>query len=184
MKTNLALLIALTLCLGFFSTNNFLFATDNWISTGNLLYPLQDHTATLLQNGKVLIAGYNWQREAELFDPETNNFSVTDSTVYHHSSGGSATLLNNGKVLLVGGRNGQKYAELYNPDSGIFEPVDSLNGVHCYHTATLLADGRVLIAGGQDAAQGVFSGTVIGIDRLGAKQGRKVHGISVWLVLA
>ena len=62
----------------------------------------------------------------------------------------TATLLNNGMVLIAGGYNGSylTIAELYNPATGTFTATGSLNAARYYHTATLLNNGMVLIAGG------------------------------------
>ena len=120
-----------------------------WLATGNMNSIRQEHTATLLKNGKVLIAGWD-SKKGELYDPASGAFSETGSTVNYHRQGVTATLLNDGKVLIAGGVNAQKIAEIYNPETGLFSLTDSLKNVHCYHTATLLPDGRVLIAGGQD----------------------------------
>ena len=64
----------------------------------------------------------------------------------------TATLLNNGQVLIVGGTRhgvgGLAEAELYNPATGTFSTTGSLNTGRYSHTATLLNNGRVLLAGG------------------------------------
>ena len=69
-------------------------------------------------------------------------------------AGATATQLNNGIVLVVGGSdtNGIPLAsaELYNQSTGTFAPTGSLNTARASFTATLLADGTVLVAGGQD----------------------------------
>lgn len=134
------------------SISSMLFAQYNqWVAAGNLMYPRENHTSTLLPDGKVLIlAGSNALQHAELYDPNSDSFSETGNTIKLHYQGSTATLLNNGIVLLVGGVNAQQFAELYDPTTGNFELLDTLNSVHCYHTATLLNDGRVLIAGGQN----------------------------------
>src|SRR5437870_5622932 len=79
----------------------------SWSYTGTLNTARESHTATLLPNGKVLIAAgfdydYNSLNTAELYDPATGTWSRTGSLnmsrVYH-----TATLLLNGKVLVEGG---------------------------------------------------------------------------------
>jgi len=62
----------------------------------------------------------------------------------------SATLLGDGRVLIVGGQNDRVLAsaEIYDPKTGKFSPTGSLDAPSENHTATLMADGRVLIAGG------------------------------------
>ncbi len=122
--------------------------TAQWSYTGDLQIARSYHTATLLNNGKVLIAG-GGERKAELYNSNTGSFSLTGSTKKNFFQGSSATLLPDGRVLLAGGINSQKYAEIYDPAGGLFTATDSLETDHSFHTATLLADGRVLIAAGQ-----------------------------------
>jgi hypothetical protein len=125
--------------------------------------PRYYHTATLLDNGMVLIAGgYNWAvpgscpPHAELYNPAAGTFANAGSLItprYHHT----ATLLNNGKVLIAGGlaANGSlASAELYNPATRTFTPTGRLNTGRAFHTATLLNDGQVLITGGSNSARG------------------------------
>ncbi|MCK4771680.1 MAG: hypothetical protein KAT18_02070, partial [Candidatus Latescibacteria bacterium] len=139
--------------------------------------------AVQLNDGKVLIVGWTTQI-AELYDPTTETFTNADTTVYEHVQGATATLLQNGKVLLVGGTyDGAITAELYDPVTGQFTATDSLNYEHQYHSATLLQNGKVLIAGGRyvtpdsshskcelyDPATGTFTPTAgdLNIDRNG-----------------
>lgn len=124
-------------------------ANGTWIPISHLQKSRQEHTATLLNDGKVLIIGWD-SNQAEWYDPTTRTFALTGSTVKNHRQGSTATLLKNGKVLLVGGVNALKTAEIYDPETGTFSLTDTLRVVHSYHSATLLPDGRVLIAGGQD----------------------------------
>lgn len=119
------------------------------------------HSSTLLPNGEVLIAGgfagsggeYNPYRTAELFDPNSGTFqSIAEMSIGR--SGHTATLLKNGKVLIVGGWTGRYdlrgSAEIYDPATKTFTPTGNLAVERAGNTATLLADGRVLIAGGED----------------------------------
>ena len=133
----------------------------DWKSTGNLIAQRSYHTATLLQNGNVLVAGgfggSGSLDSAELYDPSTGTWSRTGNLVtgrYWHT----ATQLQNGKVLVAGGcsmlpQMGDKIeasAELYDPVSGAWTRTGDLNGVHSQHTATQMQDGKVLVASGDD----------------------------------
>lgn len=118
----------------------------------NLTQERNDHTATLLPNGKVLVAGgYGVSinglgfptNTAELFDPATGRWTPTGSMTNSHGLH-TATLLLNGKVLVVDASG----AELYDPISGTWSRTEPPNASHNVHTATMLPDGRVLVAGG------------------------------------
>ena len=127
-----------------------------FLLTGSLNTARDYHTATLLNNGTVLMVGGQdnptpYLASAELYNPSTGTFSSTTGSLKTPREQHTATLLNNGLVLIVGGYGSGGYlasAELYNPASGTFSPTGSLNNPREYHTATLLSDGTVLIAGG------------------------------------
>jgi len=131
-------------------------APGGFTATGSMATGRSFHTATLLKNGKVLIAGgFNGTAlaTAELYDPATGTFTPTGSMAtprqYH-----SATLLADGRVLVAGGSAYgvvQGSAELYDPASGAFTTTGSLTTARASHSDTLLPDGKVLIAGGRDA---------------------------------
>ncbi|MEO8380264.1 MAG: kelch repeat-containing protein [Acidobacteriota bacterium] len=117
-------------------------------TTGSMLNGRQVHTATLLPNGKVLIAaGYPAFNDPRLYDPARGTFSTTGSMVTSRMEQ-SATMLPNGKVLIAGGYYAGTAAELYDPASGTFTSTGSLNASRYDPTATLLPNGKVLIAGG------------------------------------
>ena len=126
------------------------------------------HTATLLRDGRVLIAGGlvcclvegNTVSEtvtdsAEVFDPATGTFTPTGplgvARALHQ-----ATLLPDGRVLLSGGFGlppaanapDASQSEIYDPVSGHFSPAGALRAGRMLHSAVSLTDGRVLVVGG------------------------------------
>jgi hypothetical protein len=134
-------------------------ATGTFTYTGSLNTGRSSQTATLLNNGMVLIAGGTsppyWSgvsiSSAELYDPATGTFSATGSLNTPRSFH-TATLLNDGMVLIAGGLPATTSAELYNPSTGTFSYTGSLNTGRYWHTATPLNNGMVLIAGGSGGA--------------------------------
>ena len=128
--------------------------------TGDMITRRYLHTATLLNDGRVMIVGgqtiqgtdFKNLSSAELYDPLTGSFSATGSMStprrWH-----TATLLADGRVLIVGGISGptnrdrQASAEIYDPATGEFSSTGQMSIARVFHTATRLADGRVLIAG-------------------------------------
>lgn len=134
--------------------------TPGFVLTGSLNTGRTEHTATLLNNGMVLVAGGNTSNgeplaSAELYDPATGTFTLTGSLNTARRDQ-TATLLNNGMVLIAGGEdgggNGIASAELYNPANGTFTVTGSLNTARQFDTATLLNNGMVLVAGGYNSS--------------------------------
>jgi hypothetical protein len=134
-----------------------------WTTTGSLATERHDHTATLLPNGKVLVAGGENDAgilaSAELYDPATGNWTPTGSLNvprWRHT----ATSLCDGKVLVAGGTSQASAvasAEIYDPATGVWTPTGSLNNARALHTATLLFHGFVLVVGGNSAGGGFLS---------------------------
>jgi N-acetylneuraminic acid mutarotase len=139
-------------------------ATASWSATGSLNTPRRDHTATLLPNGRVLVAGgidtgvtFN---SAELYNPATGTWTPVASMKQGRAEA-TATLLPDGKVLVAGGYSftppassddgNVASAELYNPATGNWTDTGSMNSPRRAHTATRLLNGRVLVVGGADA---------------------------------
>lgn len=130
------------------------------------------HSSTLLPNGKVLIAGgfagsggeYNPYITAELFDPNSGTFESAGNMSIGRSAH-TATLLKNGRVLIVGGWTGRYdlrgSAEIFDPVTRRFTPTGNLVVERAGNTATLLADGRVLIAGGEDRQENAIASAEI-----------------------
>jgi acyl-coenzyme A thioesterase PaaI-like protein len=141
-------------------------ATAAFTATGFMLSPRENHTATLLPSGKVLLAGgQGGGASAELFDPTMGTFATTgsmsDSRFFH-----TATLLSTGKVLVVGGVGATgtavSTAELYDPVAGTFSLTGSMGTARANHTATLLpSNGTVLIVGGIDPTNAALTSAEI-----------------------
>ncbi len=154
------------------------------------------HSSTLLQNGQVLIVGgmnydgsnNTYLQTAVLYNPSTGVFTSTgtgSNAPVSRRSNHTATLLPNGKVLIVGGKNGNssypQTAEIYDPSTGVFTSTGTGNNAplspRSNHTATLLPSGKVLIVGGRhgstylqtseiyDPSTGVFTSTGIPLNQ-------------------
>ena len=141
-------------------------SNGSFAPTGSMAEVRGGHTATLLTNGKVLIAGgdntetdvlpfflpVDGSVKAEVYDPATGRFTSTGNMVTPRV-GQTATLLVNGDVLIAGGWTASQNAsiataEIYHPSTGAFTPTGSMTSPRTGHTATLLLDGKVLITGG------------------------------------
>ena len=128
-------------------------------ATGSMNTARDEHTATLLANGKLLIAGGSKSTtsnstltlaSAELYDPSAGTFSPTGNMTVARLLH-SATLLADGRVLIAGGystfpaQQSLASAELYDPSTGTFTATGSMLTAGAGN-ATLLANGKVLIA--------------------------------------
>jgi hypothetical protein len=135
--------------------------------------PRADQSAVALRDGRILIAGGTTNANvggvtssAEIYDPGTHTFTATGSMTVPRQ-GATATLLNDGRVLLAGGvrnigfRSELSSAELYDPVAGTFTATGSMNTPREGHTATLLRDGRVFVAGGSDNGTHTLDSTEI-----------------------
>lgn len=123
---------------------------------GDLKIPRYHHKAILLNDGRVLIVGgatrdfqkkkdINFIKQAELYNPETGEFTLTGESIIDRSRSFSLTKLKDGKVLFFSGNT----PEIYDPETGKFTISGKTNEyLYSEHTATLLKDGRVLIVGG------------------------------------
>lgn len=147
--------------------------TGQWSLVSPMISARVNPTATLLKNGTVLVVGgYSVNSDccalssAEIFNPGTSSFSTTGFMAVARRNH-TATLLNNGRVLVAGGYNGQdgnidgsgnvNAPELYDPATGTFDATGDMSSVRRYPTANMLLNGKVLIAGGYDGSSTAMS---------------------------
>ena len=116
--------------------------------------PRTGHSATLLQDGRVLVAGGATQSttlaSAELFDPLLNQWSYTGSMAVPRGNH-TATLLADGKVLVASGQNdvdNTTTCEIYDPQTGTWSFAASLPTYRLNAVSVLLYDGTVMVIGG------------------------------------
>jgi len=126
-------------------------------------------TATVLADGSILIVGgfdthaHKTQATAEVFDPQTQTFTLGTSHLTDDRFGHAACRLRDGRVLIVGGTHWRvglpttvlASAEIYDPRTRLFHPaMGHMAAPRDRPTASLLPDGTVLIAGGQNKSEG------------------------------
>lgn len=131
----------------------------SWQPTGDLTTGREFHTATLLPDGKVLVAGgyggdgplHEVLASAELYDPATGVWTPTGSMNTARVSH-TATRLLDGRILVAGGGltgTITATAEIYDPSTGSWSPTGSMATPRSFHTATLLRNGMVLVVAGR-----------------------------------
>lgn len=128
-------------------------------ATGSMTSSRSMPTATLLVDGRVLIAGGSANNgdalaSAELYNPPTRTFSATGSMAVRRVASASVQL-KDGRVMVVGGQDasgdtGKSIAsvELYNPVTGTWSFTGSMNTSRLFPSITLLPSGKVLVVGG------------------------------------
>lgn len=132
-----------------------------WKSAAQMGTPRLGHTATLLPDGRVLVAGgstienANAQgalSSAELYDPSSDSWADTGAMAVAHNFH-TATALENGAVLVAGGLDETssvlRATEMFDPDAQVWVPVGLMTHGRFQHVAALLADGAILVAGGE-----------------------------------
>ncbi|HET7511581.1 MAG TPA: kelch repeat-containing protein, partial [Chthoniobacterales bacterium] len=125
-------------------------ANGQFTPTGDMVVARSSHTSTLLNDGRVLITGGDngpgtkLIKTAELYDPATGQFTLTTKQMSIARSKHTASLLPDGRVLIVGGKN----ADIFDPAAQTFTMTTNSPTNRSSHSAVTLADGSVLITGG------------------------------------
>src|SRR3954451_23000028 len=144
--------------------------TNSWEQTGDMSAARYQPTMTLLDDGRVLVAGGSGDTDnlgavplasAEIFNPDTGAWSDA-AAMSAGRANATATLLKNGRVLVVGGYDDATgdltSAEAYHPDTDTWSPAGALAEARDSATATALPNGDVLVAGG-DGGKGAALAT-------------------------
>ena len=137
--------------------------TWKFTSTGRMITPRTNHSATLLQDGRVVIAGGmnadGTVKASEIYDPTTNTFAA-NGDLNDERWGHDAMLLQDGRVLIIGGRRGTieadnvqhvTTAEMFEPSTGNFVTAGD-TGLPSIQSAFLLPSGKVFLLSGGDVA--------------------------------
>ena len=130
--------------------------TGSSSQTGSLIVRRSRPTATVLADGRVLVAGglggmldrfdqFGLVASAEIYDPSSATWSEAGEMAWGRFTH-TMTVLSDGRVIVIGG--GVKTTEIYDPSTGSWSEAADLLELRHGHTATLLDDGRVLVAGG------------------------------------
>src|SRR3954453_21229573 len=155
-RTTVGIVLAVTMALGAAGA-----AQAAWSGADSLSSGRYNHTATLLNDGRVLVAGGNNSRpldSARLYDPATGRWSSA-APMNVAREGDGAVVLRSGKVLVAGGVTPSadtasatgaytRTAEIYDPARNTWARTQSMGTARFQPTMTVLQDGRVLVAGG------------------------------------
>lgn len=119
--------------------------------------PVFGQAAVKLNDGTVLLCGggshnTGFNDACEIFDPAGPSVAYTSGKMQAGRNLTTATLLQDGRVLIAGGNQNPPDAEIFNPKLGTFTAAGNFNSERSEFTATLLSDGGVLLAGGTGPA--------------------------------
>ena len=160
-------------------------------------------TVVKLNDGRVLVIGGNhldttitpWKlnslSECDIFNPNTSKWTIAAPLLIPRGSH-TATLLNDGRVLVTGGSNtdslGLRECEIYDPIANSWETVAPMNDIRYTHSALLLPNGNVFVSGGPDIAPWIKTTEVYDVqnntwtytgDMVDLRSGNKMYYLSV-----
>jgi hypothetical protein len=129
-------------------------ADQSFRSAAPMSLPRASHTATLLQDGRVLIAGgcsaEGATARAEIYDATADRWMRAGDMAEPRCSH-VAVPLGDGRVFVMGGGGGRlgelSSAEVFDPATSSFSSLGRMR--NNYYLATPLRDGRILLTGGQ-----------------------------------
>jgi outer membrane protein assembly factor BamB len=134
--------------------------TSDWIACNPMSIGKYWHTATLMTDGRVLVAGgrdsTGFTSDCEVFDPSTGLWAPIASMIVQKGRH-TSTLIESNSILVTGGENATgilSFGEVYNVLTGQWTLAGQMSSVRSLHSATLLPGSRTLIIGGTD---GTFS---------------------------
>jgi len=133
-------------------------ATQTWSLVGHMSEGRSVPTASVLHDGRVLVSGGShigagsaaMRNTAEIYNPITNSWRSAGRFEVNRA-GHSATVLRDGRVLVVGGAGAASTvakAEMYDPEKNVWYPAGSLTLARTDHSAAMMSDGRIIVAGG------------------------------------
>ncbi|MEX2621608.1 MAG: kelch repeat-containing protein, partial [Egibacteraceae bacterium] len=125
--------------------------TGQWEDTGSLSGPRSHHSATLLPDGRVLVAGgfagsNDQLATAEVYDPDTGQWTLVDEMTEGRARHLAVTL-DDDRVLVTGG-GGLDSTEIFDPATDTWETTGAMVDARSNFAGDVLADGRVMVAGG------------------------------------
>lgn len=143
-------------------------STGTFAVTGSMSVPRGNQKDVLLNDGRVLTTGGNQRTSTdpqldtvEFYSPTSGTWTAVTATMSTRREHHSATLLNDGRVLIAGGGLSQpgigfvgvEFADVFDPNTETFTPL-TMAYEHSLHTAEKLPDGRVLVIGGFGSVAG------------------------------
>ena len=142
-------------------------STDRWTPTGDMTHSRASPTATLLRDGRVLVAGgvdesTRSLASAEVYDPDSGTWSPVGDML-HRRAFHAAVLLDDGTVLVTGGNVDEEdaipYVEVFDPSSGSWSAVEAMDAPRQSHSMVALPGGRVIVVGGSATPDGAGHAT-------------------------